>query len=149
MISCKRPSCAPCGTARRSPPWTKLTAWLFTILRNAFYTEFRKRTREVEDADGVYAARLTSPPEQSSRLDVQDLKAAMDRLPVEQREVLILVSGEASHTREQRPSAVVPPAPSRAGSIAPALGSLSFPGSRTGISIQRLEAAVYGRANRG
>ena len=30
---------------------TNLTAWLFTILRNLFYSEQRKRKREVEDAD--------------------------------------------------------------------------------------------------
>ena len=75
-------------------PGTNLRAWLFTILRNVFYTEHRKRARELEDADGKHAARLTAPPEQPSRLDLQDLRAAMDRLSVEHREVLLLVGGE-------------------------------------------------------
>ena len=41
-------------------PGTNMSAWLFTILRNHFRTEFRKRRREVEDADGGYAERLTA-----------------------------------------------------------------------------------------
>jgi RNA polymerase sigma-70 factor (ECF subfamily) len=72
-------------------PGTKLTAWLCTILRNAFLTELRKRARELEDADGAYSARLTERPEQPGRLDLQHLRAAMDRLSADQRKVLILV----------------------------------------------------------
>ena len=36
-------------------PGTNVPAWLFTILRNLFRSEYRKRPREVEDADGRYA----------------------------------------------------------------------------------------------
>ena len=36
----------------RFEPGSNLKAWLCTILRNQFYTECRKRKREVEDADG-------------------------------------------------------------------------------------------------
>src|ERR671939_2033755 len=45
---------------------TNLNAWLFTILRNLFHSEYRKRRREVEDADGGYAATLRSAPDQQS-----------------------------------------------------------------------------------
>ena len=47
-------------------PGTNMSAWLFTILRNLFRSEYRKRRREVEDEDGSYAESLTTPPEQNS-----------------------------------------------------------------------------------
>src|SRR4051812_43307705 len=45
---------------------TNLHAWLFTILRNLFHSEYRKRRREVEDADGGYAATLRTAPDQQA-----------------------------------------------------------------------------------
>ena len=70
---------------------TNLNAWLFTILRNLFHSEYRKRRREVEDPDGSYAARLTVHPEQGSRLDFEDFRAALAHLPADQREALLLI----------------------------------------------------------
>ncbi len=72
---------------------TSMSAWLFTILRNVFYSEYRKRRREVEDAEGTMAARLVSVPEQNGHMDLQDLRSALLKLPAEQREALILVGG--------------------------------------------------------
>lgn len=72
-------------------PDTHLKAWLFTILRNQFYTECRKRTREVEDADGAYAARLVTMPDQSSHMEFVRFRKAMTQLPDDQREALLLV----------------------------------------------------------
>ncbi|KQP72122.1 RNA polymerase subunit sigma [Methylobacterium sp. Leaf112] len=79
---------------------TNLTAWLFTILRNLFYSEQRKRKREVEDGDGVHAARLTSLPEQEIRVEMREFQAALDGLPLSQREALVLV-GAQSFTYEE------------------------------------------------
>lgn len=73
-------------------PGTKLKAWLFTILRNEFYTVFRKRKREVEDADGIIAANVGVHPAQHSYMDLSDMQMALGLLPVDQREALLLVS---------------------------------------------------------
>jgi RNA polymerase sigma-70 factor, ECF subfamily len=79
------------ANAHRFEPGTNLNAWLFTILRNLFHSEYRKRRREVEDPDGVYAEQLTSQPEQGARLDFEDFRSALSTLPSEQREALLLV----------------------------------------------------------
>ncbi|HET7210190.1 MAG TPA: sigma-70 family RNA polymerase sigma factor [Methyloceanibacter sp.] len=79
---------------------TNLKAWLFTILRNTYFSERRKRRREVEDADGAYAARLSTNPEQHGHMDMQDFRAALTQLPDDQREALILV-GAAGFSYEE------------------------------------------------
>ncbi len=72
-------------------PGTNLPAWLFTILRNLFRSEYRKRRREVEDADGSFAQTLKSNPDQLGRIEFQEFRAALSQLPQDQREALILV----------------------------------------------------------
>ena len=72
-------------------PGTNMSAWLFTILRNLFRSEYRKRRREVEDADGSYAESLTSLPNQTSHLELDEFCRALHLLPADQRESLILV----------------------------------------------------------
>src|ERR1700730_9068813 len=71
-------------------PGTNMSAWLFTILRNLFRSEYRKRRREVEDADGSYAESLTSLPDQSSHLELDEFRRALELLPTDPRESLIL-----------------------------------------------------------
>ncbi|WP_114946299.1 sigma-70 family RNA polymerase sigma factor [Microvirga calopogonii] len=83
-----------CDRRNRFEPGTCLQAWLFTILKNDFHTEHRKRQREVEDVEGAYAARLIALPEQLDELELQDLLQALSKLPAWQREVLLLVGVE-------------------------------------------------------
>ena len=70
---------------------TNLRAWLFTILRNIYYSEYRKRRREVADPDGTFAAKLATAPAQSGHMDLLDFRAALQQLPGDQREALILI----------------------------------------------------------
>ncbi|MBZ6076276.1 sigma-70 family RNA polymerase sigma factor [Microvirga puerhi] len=78
----------------RFEPGTNLNAWLFTILRNLFHSEYRKRRREVEDPEGSYASRLKVQPEQGARLDFEDFRVALAKLPPDQREALLLVGAQ-------------------------------------------------------
>lgn len=71
---------------------TNIKAWLYTILRNEFYSVHRKRRHEVEDADGKIAENVGAPPEQHGVLDLADMQAALLKLPNEQREALLLVT---------------------------------------------------------
>lgn len=77
----------------RFEPGTNLRAWLFTILRNTFYTTLNHRRREVQDDQGQFAAGLSAQPSQDWSVSVTELRAAMQRLPPEHREALILVGG--------------------------------------------------------
>src|SRR6476659_7789315 len=72
-------------------PGTNLKAWLFTILRNEFYSQMRKRGREVQDSDGIMTARLAVHPAQHGQLDLKDFRGALEQLPEDQREAIILI----------------------------------------------------------
>lgn len=70
---------------------TNLRAWLFTILRNTYYTSVIRRRREVRDETGEYAGALRTAPTQDWSVAVRALQAALAQLPPEHREALILV----------------------------------------------------------
>ena len=81
-------------------PGTNLRAWLFTILRNTFYSELRKRRRQVEDIDEVAALSLAEEPRQEHALALKELLSATTRLPDVQRQVLVLM-GAYGYSQEE------------------------------------------------
>ena len=81
-------------------PGSNLKAWLFTILRNEFFSQIRKTKREVEDPDGIHAGQLVESPSQHGMMDLDDFKQALNKLPDDQREAVILV-GASGFTYEE------------------------------------------------
>jgi RNA polymerase sigma-70 factor (ECF subfamily) len=77
-----------------------LLPWLITILRNLFYSECRKRGREVEDVDGSFAKAQVAEPNQIAHAELKDLGAALLKLPDEMRQVLIAVAWEGLSYRD-------------------------------------------------
>ena len=60
----------------------------------------RKRRREVEDVDGKMTASLSVAPAQHGHVDMQDFQKALNLLPADQREALVLV-GAAGMSYEE------------------------------------------------
>lgn len=73
---------------------TNLNAWLFTILRNIFYSNHRKYIKELEDTEGAYALKLSVLPNQEDKLMIEDLQKNLNKLTYDQREALYLVGAE-------------------------------------------------------
>lgn len=70
---------------------TNLRAWLFTILRNTWYSTIAKRGREVADEEGRHAASLTAEGSQEWAVELTALREALNELPPEHREAIVLV----------------------------------------------------------
>lgn len=70
---------------------TNLRAWLYRIVRNAFYTQAAKRRDTVEDIDGRWAATLSCTPDQEWRVQYGELLRAMSQLSPDARDALLLV----------------------------------------------------------
>jgi RNA polymerase sigma-70 factor (ECF subfamily) len=81
----------------RFDPATRLDSWCFRILRNAWLDGIRRdrsRGTAVDIADAPEAGEVDGVAVTESRLVLQSVMAAMDRLPEDQREVLMLVCVE-------------------------------------------------------
>ncbi len=73
-------------------PGSKFRPWLFTILRNQFYTTLRKRNRQVSWEPEAAERILVQQPEQEDWLHVADIELAIGQLPARQREMLMLIA---------------------------------------------------------
>jgi len=72
-------------------PGTELRGWLFTILRNTFYSDFRKSRREVENVDEKLTARLFVEAAQEHAVELNKLISAIALLPEIHRRPLVLM----------------------------------------------------------
>jgi RNA polymerase sigma-70 factor, ECF subfamily len=88
------------GHAASFQPGTNLRAWLFTIVRNTFYSLYRKRSREVQDSDGEYAERLSVAPTQEAAIELAEFRRALAKLSDEHREVLVMVGASGMSYEE-------------------------------------------------
>ena len=79
-------------------PGTSLKAWLFTILRNAFYEQARRRKRETAAIEASFDGSELAGPAQDTHANIKDLQHLIWTLPPLLREALILVGAqELSH----------------------------------------------------
>ena len=72
-------------------PGTNFRAWMFMILRNQFYTTIRKNSRMVSWDPEIAERILVEAPSQQDAIHVSDVAKALQKLPAEQREVLLLI----------------------------------------------------------
>jgi RNA polymerase sigma-70 factor, ECF subfamily len=66
-------------------------AWMFMIMRNQFYTTIRKNARMTSLDPEVAERVLVVAPAQQNGINVDDVAKALQKLPAEQREVLLLI----------------------------------------------------------
>lgn len=81
------------GALRQFRPGTNLKAWLFTILRNLFFEQARRRKRET----AMLSAQLPGEEavgDSSALADLKDLQRLLWTLPTLQREALVLVGAQ-------------------------------------------------------
>ncbi len=81
------------GSAHSFESGTNLKSWMFTILRNQFYNELRRRRPLLTlHIPGMAEPRV--PPRQEAPLEFDDFRRAFGQLSADKREVLILVGSE-------------------------------------------------------
>ncbi len=72
-------------------PGTNLKGWLFTIMRNRFYSDLRTQRRRPAAIDDAAAMPLAAADNPEASLELKELSAALWRLSPQAREALILV----------------------------------------------------------
>ena len=75
----------------RFEPGTSMRAWTFVILRNAYLSDMRRNRFRGEYDEGVAERILTAPAGQEHPVHLSDLQRALQALPAERREALLLV----------------------------------------------------------
>jgi RNA polymerase sigma-70 factor, ECF subfamily len=84
-------------SAHQFHPNTRLRSWLFTIMRNTFNTEYRRRCREPVGLDEEFIERASVAAPQEWAVRRSELRSALGRLPPRSRRTLLLVAGGVSY----------------------------------------------------
>lgn len=79
------------NSAGQYQPGTHMKSWLFTIMRNRFYTNRKKAARECTGVADCVSAVPCTQPTQEWHLQAQEMRRALDQLPVHYREAIVLV----------------------------------------------------------
>jgi RNA polymerase sigma-70 factor (ECF subfamily) len=85
-----------------------LRAWLFSIMHNVFVNQIRA-SQPLDYVGDEDLPALATAPKQEEALALRDLEAALQRLPAEQREVLLLVGLEELTYAETAKVLGIPP----------------------------------------
>src|SRR5229473_3730580 len=72
-------------------PGTNLKGWLFTIMRNRFYSDLRTQRRRPASIDNDAAAPLAAVDNPEATLALKELSSALWQLSPQAREALVLV----------------------------------------------------------
>ncbi len=87
---------------------SNLRAWLFTILRNTFYEQSRRRRTEQAILAGHATEDTGSAPAQQGLIDLDDLQRTLFALPPLLREALVLVGAHEMSYEEAALICAVP-----------------------------------------
>ncbi len=82
------------GAAAQFTPGTNFKGWIFTILRNVYFSELRSHRRLEIPIDEANLDSHATQPTQLAGLEFNEFRRAFDTLPVEQREALVLVGAD-------------------------------------------------------
>ncbi|GHD02638.1 RNA polymerase sigma factor [Pseudorhodoferax aquiterrae] len=86
----------------------EVRAWLFGIMHNQFVDRLRAQRSRPEDSVGDALPEQPQRPQQTDALELRDLERVLQRLPPEQREVLLLVAVEELSYQEVASATGVP-----------------------------------------
>jgi RNA polymerase sigma-70 factor (ECF subfamily) len=75
-------------------PGSNIRAWLFTIMHNLYVNQIKAAARGVQRNANSRELDLPLSTAQDHRLELRDLHKALQRLPDEQREVVLLIGLE-------------------------------------------------------
>jgi RNA polymerase sigma-70 factor (ECF subfamily) len=82
------------GAAAQFTPGTNFKGWIFTILRNVYFSELRSHRHLEIPIDEANLDSHATQPTQLAGLEFDEFRRAFDTLPAEQREALVLVGAD-------------------------------------------------------